>query len=298
MADLEKAQAALVLRFRDPALLELALIHSSFLNEQPGLGLTSNERLEFLGDAVLGFHIAEKLYRDFPDADEGTLTRYRSLLVRRETLTRLAGSLGLGAYLYLGRGEDSSGGRTKPANLSRALEAVIAAVYLDQGNEAAGQFIQRLFVADLARLEALSAVADSKSQLQEIVQSGYHTTPVYTTAENASAQEERLFTAEVRVNAILLGRGEGRTKKEAEAHAARHALIELKDALHPREALLNLNPKVIENEATKMGQRDKGGREQKKVKKDANKPVITSQFTPPPPPVEVIKAKGKKPKGE
>jgi ribonuclease-3 len=298
MPDLEKAQAALDLHFHNPALLELALVHSSFLNERAGLGLVSNERLEFLGDAVLGFHIAEKLYRAFPDADEGTLTRYRSLLVRRETLARLAGSLDLGAFLYLGRGEASSGGRHKPANLSRALEAIIAAVYLDQGSEAAGRLIQRLFDTDLARLEALSAIADSKSQLQEIVQASCQTTPVYTTFEGAGAGVERFFTAEVRVNAVLRGRGEGRTKKEAEAHAARHALIELKDALHPAEALLNLNLKVIENEAKNMGQRDKGGREQKKVKKDANKPVITSQFTPAPAPVEVIKAKGKKPRGE
>jgi len=156
------------------------------------------------------------------------LTRYRSLLVRRETLARLAGSLALGCYLYLGRGEDASGGRHKPANLSRALEALIAAVFLDQGSDAAGQFIEKLFAADLARLEALSAITDSKSQLQEIVQAEYQTTPVYNTVDASGAAEERLFIAEVRVNDKVLGRGQGRSKKEAEGHAARHALIELK----------------------------------------------------------------------
>ncbi len=173
MADLENTQVALDLRFRDPALLELALIHSSYLNERPGVGLTSNERLEFLGDAVLGVYIADRLYRAFPEADEGTLTRYRSLLVRRETLARLGGALKLGEYLYLGRGEDASGGRQKPANLSRVMEALIAAVYLDRGAEAAGRFIERVFAADLERLEVLSAIADSKSQLQELVQAKF-----------------------------------------------------------------------------------------------------------------------------
>ncbi len=227
MADLDKTQAALGIRFKTPALLELALIHSSYLNEQPGLGLASNERLEFLGDAVLGSYIAERLYRDFPDADEGTLTRYRSLLVRRETLARLAGSLDLGSYLYLGRGEDASGGRTKPANLSRALEALIAAVYLDGGIEASEKFIQKLFTADLARLEALAAIADSKSHLQEVVQASFQTTPVYSTSESGGG-EARLFTAEVMVAEKVLGRGQGRSKKEAEGHAARQALIDLK----------------------------------------------------------------------
>jgi ribonuclease-3 len=243
MADLEKAQAALGLRFRDPALLELALIHSSYLNERPGTGLTSNERLEFLGDAVLGVYIADRLYRAFPEADEGTLTRYRSLLVRRETLARLAGVLKLGDYLYLGRGEDSSGGRHKPANLSRALEALIAAVYIDRGPEAAGQFIEKIFAADLERLEVLSAIADSKSQLQELVQSRFQTTPAYTTRESAAGDEDHLFEAEVRVKTALLGRGRGRSKKEAEARAASQALDELKNTLHPSEALLNLDSK-------------------------------------------------------
>ena len=239
MADLEQVQTALDLRFRDPALLELALIHSSYLNERPGPGLTCNERLEFLGDAVLGLFIADTLYRKFPDADEGTLTRYRSILVRRETLARLGALLKLGDYLYLGRGEDTSGGRNKPANLSRVLEALIAAVYLDQGSEAAGRFINRLFAADLARLEALSAIADSKSHLQEIVQSRYQTTPAYTDTEIASQSGEKLFAAEVRVKGEVIGQGEGRTKKEAEGRAARFALDQMENTLQPSEPLLH-----------------------------------------------------------
>jgi len=243
MANLGDIQSALDLRFRNPALLELALTHSSYLNERPGQGLRSNERLEFLGDAVLGLFIADRLYRDFPGEDEGTLTRYRSILVRRETLTRLGASLKLGDYLYLGRGEDTSGGRNKPANLSRAIEALIAAVYLDQGSEAAGRFIHRLFAPDLARLEALSAIADAKSQLQEVIQSRHQTTPVYTDTEITSQSGEKLFAAEVRVKGTVLGRGEGRTKKEAESRAARGALDEMENTLHPSEALLHLDSK-------------------------------------------------------
>jgi len=233
MPDLENAQTGLGLHFQNPALLELALIHSSYLNEQPGSGLASNERLEFLGDAVLGFCIADRLYHDFPGADEGALTRYRSQLVRRETLARLAASLGLGNYLYLGRGEEANGGRCKPANLSRALEALIAAVYLDGGTKGAGEFIQRLFSPELARLEELAASADSKSRLQELVQARSQTTPMYTTEESSATGNERLFTAEVAVNGAILARGQGRSKKEAESRAAHAALGELSGTLHP-----------------------------------------------------------------
>ncbi|APV45164.1 ribonuclease III [Dehalogenimonas formicexedens] len=227
MADLEKIQTALGIHFKNQALLETALVHSSYLNERSGHGLISNERLEFLGDAVLGLFIAEMLYRTFAGEDEGTLTRYRSLLVRRETLSRLGESLKLGDYLYLGRGEDSSGGRAKPANLSRALEALIAAIYLDQGSEAAGRFIHRLFAADLARLEEMSAIADSKSRLQEIVQSRFQTTPRYNETEIGSQSGEILFAATVSVREDILGRGEGRTKKEAQSRAAQQAIDEL-----------------------------------------------------------------------
>ena len=243
MPDLEKLQTILKVRFKNPALLEMALIHSSYLNERPGQGLTSNERLEFLGDAVLGLFIADTLYRNFPNDDEGTLTRYRSILVRRETLARLGSSLKLGDYLFMGKGEDSSGGRNKPANLSRALEALIAAVFLDRGSEEAGRFIHQLFAPDLERLEALSAIADSKSRLQEIVQSQFQTTPAYTDTETVSQSGEKLFVAEVRVKGSILGRGEGRTKKEAESRAARVAIDEMANTLHPPEPLLNLDSK-------------------------------------------------------
>jgi ribonuclease-3 len=227
-----KLQDRLGIRFNDPALLELALIHSSYVNETPNNKLVPNERLEFLGDAVLGLWIAERLYRDFPGETEGTLTRYRSLLVRRDTLAGLAGDIGLGEDLFMGRGEISSGGRRKPANLARALEALIAAVYLDQGHAAAGSFIDRLFAEAFKQLVSLSAVDDSKSRLQELVQGEYHTTPEYRITQSTGAAHRRTFTAEVSMNGQVLGSGQGLSKKEAESAAAGQALKRLDNTLH------------------------------------------------------------------
>ena len=152
MADLAVLQQILGVSFKDPSLLEQALIHSSYVNENPGLALTSNERLEFLGDAILGSVIAEKLYQDLPSFTEGELTKLRATLVRRDTLARVARAIGLGDYLYLGKGEESSGGRHKPVNLAGALEAVIAAIYLDQSLVTAKNFILRLFSKELQKV--------------------------------------------------------------------------------------------------------------------------------------------------
>ncbi|AKG53652.1 ribonuclease III [Dehalogenimonas sp. WBC-2] len=296
MADLNKLQSRIGVSFKKPAFLELALIHSSYINEKPGIKIESNERLEFLGDAVLGLWIAEKLFHLFPEVSEGVLTHYRSLLVRRGTLARLAETIGLGEYLYLGRGEESSGGRNKPANLARVLEALIAAIYLDQGYLVTGQFAENLFQNDLKNLESLGTEIDYKSKLQEIIQATYHSTPNYTIVESTGVAHHRLFTAQVSVTDLLLGQGQGYSKKEAESKAAHNAILIIKDTLHLDDSLLTLEK--IRNEAINMGQRDKGGREQKKTKKDSKKPEITSQFIQPPPPVEVLKVKGKKPRGE
>ena len=133
MADLVALQQTLGVSFNDPSLLEQALVHSSYINENPTFAPASNERLEFLGDAVLGLVVAEKLYQDFPQFSEGEMTKLRSALVRRNTLAGIARAIRLGDYLYLGKGEEASGGRHKLANLAGALEAVIAAISLDQG---------------------------------------------------------------------------------------------------------------------------------------------------------------------
>ena len=225
LADLAALQQTLGISFNNPTLLEQALVHSSYVNENPGLA--SNERLEFLGDAVLGLVIAEKLYQDFPHSDEGELTRLRAALVRGGTLARVARTIKLGDYIYLGKGEEASGGRRKPANLAGALEAMIAAIFLDQGSTTIRDFILRLFNEELQRVASQEARVDYKSQLQELIQAREQPTPAYQLVEAVGPDHDRRFTVEVRVGDTVLGKGSGKSKKAAETEAARSALEQL-----------------------------------------------------------------------
>jgi ribonuclease III len=224
MADLELLQSKLGVRFTDPGILDLALIHSSYINENPGIAPISNERLEFLGDAVLGLVIAERLYQDYPHAAEGELTRFRSALVRRETLSRMARLINLGEYLNLGIGEEAGGGRDKPVNLAGALESVIAAVYLDQGLEISRAFILELLGPEIDKQARQGEGTDYKSRLQENIQARYQLTPTYNLTGAVGPDHAREFTVEVRMGGTLLGRGQGKSKKAAEMDAARAAL--------------------------------------------------------------------------
>ncbi len=228
MVKLATLQQVLGVCFKDPSLLEQALVHSSYINENPGASLTSNERLEFLGDAVLGMIFAQKLYHYFPNATEGEMTKLRSALVRRNTLSSIAKTFGLSDYLYLGKGEELSGGRHKPTNLAGALEAVIAAIFLDQGWNITTDFILRLFDMELKKLDRQGTGVDYKSQLQQLIQSNQQVTPVYQIIEATGPAHDRMFTAEVRVSDTVLGRGSGKSKKLAETEAARSALEQLK----------------------------------------------------------------------
>ena len=227
MADLEKLQQKLGLKFQNPSLLELALIHSSYINEKPGLAPSSNERLEFLGDAVLGLIIAESLYQDLPEAAEGELTRLRSALVRREMLAQIARTIQLGDYLSLGVGEEAGGGRDKPANLAGAFEALIAAVYFDQGLEIARHLILSLFGSEMFKQAHRSAGTDYKSKLQEIIQAEQQVTPAYSLLSATGPDHAKQFTVEVSAGDTILGRGTGNSKKAAEMEAARVALERL-----------------------------------------------------------------------
>ena len=227
MADLAALQTVIGLHFKDASLLELSLIHSSYVNENPDLAPVSNERLEFLGDAVLGFVFATKLYNSFGQSSEGELTRLRSRIVRGSTLARAAARIGLGEYLYLGKGEEASGGRSKPANLAGALEALIGAAYLDQGATAAGEVVLRLLGSDFAELTGPEAGMDYKSRLQEYTHASQQMTPRYSIVDTSGPDHARRFTAEVRLDDEPLGRGQGHSKKEAETEAARQALIKL-----------------------------------------------------------------------
>lgn len=224
MADIASLQATIGVYFRDPSLLEQSLVHRSYLNENPDLSLLSNERLEFLGDAVLGFVIAEEIYHRFPDLAEGEMTKLRSALVRGDTLDRVARSLGLGQSLYLGHGEEESGGRSRTRNLSCALEAVIGAILVDRGLEAARGFIMRMLGGELEREIQDKLAADYKSKLQQVIQSKLKITPVYRTVEETGPDHARVFIMEVLAGDSVLGRGKGRSKQAAEMAAAREAL--------------------------------------------------------------------------
>jgi len=226
LADLAELQQTLGVSFNDLSLLEQALVHSSYLNENPSF-LTSNERLEFLGDAILGLVLTEKLYQGFPQFSEGEMTRLRSALVRRETLARIARAIRLGDYLYLGKGEEASGGRRKPSNLAGALEAAIAAIFLDQGATSTKDFILRLFNQELEKAVSQGAGVDYKSRLQEFVQARQQPAPVYQLLEAVGPAHDRRFTVEVKIGDTVLGRGSGKSKKMAETEAARSALERL-----------------------------------------------------------------------
>ncbi len=227
MAELAVLQEILGVSFKDLSRLEQALVHSSYINENPDFAPTSNERLEFLGDAILGSVVAEKLYQDLPSFTEGEMTKLRAALVRRDALARAARAISLGDYLYLGKGEEASGGRHKPVNLAGALEAVIAAIFLDQGSATAKNFIMRLFNKELQKVVSQGAGVDYKSQLQELIQAREQQTPAYYVIEAKGPDHDRRFTVEVRAGDTVLGRGSGKSKKEAETEAARSALERL-----------------------------------------------------------------------
>jgi len=231
LANLVTLQQTLGASFNDISLLEQALVHSSYINENPSFAPASNERLEFLGDAVLGLIVAEKLYQDFPHLTEGEMTKLRAALVRRDTLTRMARAIRLGDYLYLGKGEEASGGRHKPANLAAALEAVIAAIFLDQGSSTAKDFILRLVNPELQKVVTQGAAVDYKSELQEFTQAREQQTPTYHVIEATGPDHDKRFTVEVRLGKTVLGIGSGNSKKAAETEAARLALEKLSGPL-------------------------------------------------------------------
>ena len=228
LAELATLQSTLGVTFRDPLLLQQALTHRSYLNENPDFPLPSNERLEFLGDALLGFVVAEKLHSDLPHLWEGALTVLRAALVCNETLARIASSFHLGDHLYLGRGEEMSGGRHRQSNLSSALEAVIGAIFIDQGFPVAKEFVLRLMngmVVKIIEEESIEeSIKDYKSKLQVLVQAEQQTTPVYRIVEEKGPAHDKLFTVEVVVGDAVLGRGSGKGKRAAEQKAAQAAL--------------------------------------------------------------------------
>jgi len=224
IADLEQR---IGYRFRDVGLLEHALTHKSKAHEDATGGVVDNESLEFLGDAVLGFVVADLLYREFPHFQEGQKSKAKAALVSTAALAELAQRIGLGAYLLLGRGEEKTGGRQKQALLADGCEAVIAAVYLDGGVEAARNFILNELGDEIEHVRSPDFLRDFKSALQERLQADGRPLPEYEVTAERGPDHDKRFHVTVRVGDVVLADSEGRTKKEAEQLAARHALAAL-----------------------------------------------------------------------
>lgn len=218
--------------FRDENLLRLALTHPSVAHES-GVPTAHNQRLEFLGDAVLGLVLTQKLYEQFPDLDEGPLTKARAKLVNRQTLAERARSLGLGAHLILSRGEESSGGRNRESALADAYEALLGAIFLDGGFDAAHDFILHEFAAAFGELPSLPLIENPKGELQEFLQARSPSSPEYQTVQVAGADHDPLFECAVSHEGAELGRGRGKSKKAAESEAAMAALEKLRASENP-----------------------------------------------------------------
>ena len=224
MQELEKK---LNYTFRDPSLLGEALSHSSYANEHRSAGLRSNERLEFLGDSVLGFVTAEFLFLQHPDLPEGDLTRIRAALVCEQSLYEVARKLDLGRYLKLGRGEESGGGRERTSILADATEAVFAAVYLDGGITAASTLIHRVLLDAEKEDVVEERRRDHKTALQELVQRQADQVLTYRMIGEEGPDHDKTFVAEVLLNGTQVGTGSGHSKKDAEQSAAKAALRKL-----------------------------------------------------------------------
>ena len=218
-------EAAIGYRFRNIQLLQNALTHSSYANERWHNSLLSNERLEFLGDSVLGMLVAEYLYRNFPNRPEGELTRMRADMVCERTLAEAANGIGLGNHLLLGHGEEQGGGRNRDSILADAMESVIAACFLDGGIEAALKIVQQFILVEVPVTKLHNA--DYKTKLQELVQQKKNQVLSYALVGQSGPDHDKKFDVEVSLNGSVVGSGSGSSKKRAEQDAARAAIEKL-----------------------------------------------------------------------
>ena len=222
---IKELETAIGYRFHNISLLQNALAHSSYANERWHNSLMSNERLEFLGDSILGMLVADHLYRNFPNRPEGELTRMRADMVCERALAVVASQIGLGGHMLLGKGEELGGGRNRDSILADAVESVIAACYLDGGMEAAKQFVDRFVLTRVPDTKLNNA--DYKTALQELVQQKRNQTLIYTLVGESGPDHDKLFIAEVELNGQVISRGTGTSKKRAEQAAAQNALEKL-----------------------------------------------------------------------
>lgn len=224
---LEGLQKKLKVSLNDQTLFQRALIHKSFRYENIELNLKDNERLEFLGDSVLSIIISTYIFHNFPDYPEGELAKMRSVIVSEPILALKARSLGLGEFLFLGKGEEITGGRKRDSLLADTMEAIFGCVYLDQGFKYTNDFIINLFADIIAEVEKGNYILDFKTRLQEMLQKNSDQRPEYSVIKETGPDHNKLFTIEAKYNQESLGRGEGSSKKEAEQKAARAALKKL-----------------------------------------------------------------------
>lgn len=225
--DLDKHEQQLGVRFRDLMLLQRALTHRSYVNERPQQNIEDNERLEFLGDAIIDFWVAGYLYEHFPGLREGSLTRLRAGVVRNDTLALMAQRVGIGQWLLLGKGEEENGGRDRASNLGSAFEALAGALYIDQGMEAVQKFLSPHIAPLLDAIVQNQSDKDAKSRLQEWSQATLGEAPEYRTVAMTGPDHDREFTIEVSVAGERYGTGKGRNKQVAAQAAARDALSKI-----------------------------------------------------------------------
>ena len=219
---MEQLEKNLKYTFKNKELLRNALAHSSYANEKKGT-VTSNQRLEFMGDSVLSIIVSDYIYKNFPNLPEGRLTRIRASLVCEKSLCEFSKQLKVGDYILLGKGERANGGNERPSILADAFEAILAAVYLDGGMEPARRHVLRFVKNELSHLESES-FKDYKTELQEIIQRNKEEKLTYVLTGETGPDHDKCFTVEVHLNSNVIGTGEGHSKKNAEQAAARKAL--------------------------------------------------------------------------
>jgi ribonuclease-3 len=229
MKNRKEVEEKLGITFKDPKLLKTALTHRSYLNEHRGMHLENNERLEFLGDAVLELIISSELFKKYPKKPEGELTAIRSALVRTESLAQESRLLGVGEHILMSKGEEVSGGKDKDFILANLYEAVLGAIYLDQGIEVCREFVKRTVLKKLNRVIDQELFIDPKTRVQELIQAKYKVTPTYTLIKQRGPDHDRTFTVGLKVGKKLMTKGTGISKQKAEEDAARKCIEKLED---------------------------------------------------------------------
>lgn len=228
MKDFSKLEKLIDIKFKDKNILDQAFIHRSYINEHKNEGIESNERMEFLGDAVLELVSTEHLYKNHTDFDEGEMTNYRSALVKGRHLADIALELALGDYLHMSHGEEKSEGNRKNHILANTLEALIGAIYLDKGFKTTEKFVKKFILVRLDEIIEKNLHIDPKSKFQEIVQEKVGVTPTYETLSESGPDHAKKFEIGVYINSELIAKGEGSSKQKAEEDAAKEALIKKK----------------------------------------------------------------------